>query len=336
MTLVAKVGKYLELIAAADTVVFDKTGTLTRAVPKVEQVVAMDGRDEDEMLALAAELEMHFPHSLANAVVRAAKERNVSYGIPHSKPEYIVAHGIVSVAGDDRVIIGSWHFVFEDEHTVVLPGDEEKLHSIPAEYSQLFMAINGTLAAVICIDDPIKPETRRVVQRLKAAGFTNVVMMTGDSERTAASIAARAGVDRYYSEVLPEDKARFVEQEKAAGHTVVMIGDGINDSPALSAADVGIAIKEGADVAREIADITLAGAELEQLIALKELSDRLMVRMKNTGTLGISVNGAILLAGILGLTSPGTAALLHNASTILLCLRNMQNMIPPEEAYRTK
>ena len=331
-----KGGKYLELIAGADTVVFDKTGTLTRAVPKVEQVVAMDGRDEDEMLALAAELEMHFPHSLANAVVRAAREKNVSYGVPHSKPEYIVAHGIVSVAGEDRVIIGSWHFVFEDEKTVVLPEDEEKLHSIPAEYSQLFMAINGTLAAVICIDDPIKEETPEVIRRLKKAGFSNIVMMTGDSERTAASIAARAGVDRYYSEVLPEDKARFVEQEKAAGHTVVMIGDGINDSPALSAADVGIAIKEGADVAREISDITLAGAELEQLIALKELSDRLMVRMKNTGTLGISVNGAILLAGILGLTSPGTAALLHNASTILLCLRNMQNMIPPEEAYRTK
>ena len=330
-----KGGKYLELIAEADTVVFDKTGTLTKAVPKVEQVVAMNGRDEDTMLALAAELEMHFPHSLANAVVRAAKERNVSYGIPHSKPEYIVAHGIVSVAGNDRVIIGSWHFVFEDEHTVVLPEDEERLHSIPAEYSQLFMAINGTLAAVICIDDPIKAETPRVIERLRKAGFSNIVMMTGDSERTAASIAARAGVDRYYSEVLPEDKARFVEQEKAAGHKVVMIGDGINDSPALSAADVGIAIKEGADVAREICDITLAGAELEQLIALKELSDKLMVRMKSTGTLGISINGAILLAGILGLATPGTAALLHNASTILLCLRNMQNMIPPEEDYRT-
>jgi heavy metal translocating P-type ATPase len=330
-----KGGKYLELIAEADTVVFDKTGTLTKAVPKVEQVVAMNGRDEDTMLALAAELEMHFPHSLANAVVRAARERNVSYGIPHSKPEYIVAHGIVSVAGEDRVIIGSWHFVFEDEHTVVLPEDEEKLHSIPAEYSQLFMAINGTLAAVICIDDPIKAETPMVIERLRKAGFSNIVMMTGDSERTAASIAARAGVDRYYSEVLPEDKARFVEREKAAGHKVVMIGDGINDSPALSAADVGIAIKEGADVAREISDITLAGAELEQLIALKELSDKLMVRMKSTGTLGISINGAILLAGILGLATPGTAALLHNASTILLCLRNMQNMIPPEEDYRT-
>ena len=330
-----KGGKYLELVAEADTVVFDKTGTLTRAVPRVAQVVAMNGWDEDEMLALAAELEEHFPHSLANAVVRAAREKNVSYGVPHSKPEYIVAHGIVSIAGDERVVIGSWHFVFEDENTAVLPEDEERLHSISPEYSQLFMAVNGVLAAVICIDDPIKEETPQVIQRLKKAGFTNIVMMTGDSERTAASIAARAGVDRYYSEVLPEDKARFVEQEKAAGHKVIMIGDGINDSPALSAADVGIAIKEGADIAREIADITLAGAELEQLIALKELSDKLMIRMRNTGTLGIGFNGAILLAGILGLATPGTAALLHNASTIALCLRNMQNMIPPEEDYRT-
>ena len=329
-----KGGKYLELIAEADTVVFDKTGTLTRSIPRVERVVAMTGRDEDKMLALAAELEEHFPHSLANAVVRAARERNVTYGVPHSKPEYIVAHGIVSIAGDERVLIGSWHVVFEDEKTRVLPEDEALLHSISPEYSQLFMAINGVLAAVICIDDPVKEQTPQVIARLKQAGFSNIVMMTGDSERTAAAIAAKAGVDRYYSEVLPEDKARFVEAEKAAGHKVIMIGDGINDSPALSAADVGIAIKEGADIAREISDITLAGAELEQLIALKELSDKLMARMKSTGTLGIAFNGAILLAGILGFATPGTAALLHNTSTIGLCLRNMQNMIPPEEAYR--
>ncbi len=329
-----KGGKFLEHIAAADTVVFDKTGTLTRSVPTVEAVVPMTGRDEDEMLALAADLEAHFPHSLASAVVLAARDRGLDYGVPHSKPEYIVAHGIVSIAAGQRVVIGSHHFVFDDEKTLVRPEDEAKLHALPLRYSQLYMAIDGVLAAIIGIDDPIKPETKRVVQRLKNAGLTNIVMMTGDSERTAAAIAAEAGIDRWYSEVLPEDKARFVEQEKAAGHRVIMIGDGINDSPALSAADVGIAMKEGADIAREIADITLSGANLEQLIALKELSDRLMLRMRSTGTLGIAANGAILLAGILGLVTPGTAALLHNTSTIALCLRNMTEMIPEETHYR--
>ena len=328
-----KGGKFLEHIAAADTVVFDKTGTLTRSVPTVEAVVPMSGRDENEMLALAADLEAHFPHSLASAVVQAARERGLDYGVPHSKPEYIVAHGIVSIAAGQRVVIGSHHFVFDDEKTLVRPEDEAKLHALPLRYSQLYMAIDGVLAAIIGIDDPIKPETRNVVRRLKAAGLTNIVMMTGDSERTAAAIAAEAGIDRWYSEVLPEDKAHFVEQEKEAGHRVIMIGDGINDSPALSAADVGIAMKEGADIAREIADITLSGSDLEQLIALKELSDKLMLRMKSTGALGIAANGAILLAGILGLVTPGTAALLHNTSTIALCLRNMTEMIPEEIQY---
>ncbi len=328
-----KGGKFLEHIAAADTVVFDKTGTLTRSVPTVEAVVPMSGRDENEMLALAADLEAHFPHSLASAVVQAARDRGLDYGVPHSKPEYIVAHGIVSIAAGQRVVIGSHHFVFDDEKTLVRPEDEAKLHALPLRYSQLYMAIDGVLAAIIGIDDPIKPETRNVVRRLKAAGLTNIVMMTGDSERTAAAIAAEAGIDRWYSEVLPEDKAHFVEQEKEAGHRVIMIGDGINDSPALSAADVGIAMKEGADIAREIADITLSGSDLEQLIALKELSDKLMLRMKSTGALGIAANGAILLAGILGLVTPGTAALLHNTSTIALCLRNMTEMIPEETQY---
>ncbi|MBR0482157.1 MAG: heavy metal translocating P-type ATPase [Firmicutes bacterium] len=329
-----KGGKFLEAISESDTIVFDKTGTLTRSVPKVEQVIAMEGRDEDEMLALAAELEEHFPHSLANAVVKAGKERGVSYGVPHSKPEYIVAHGIVSIAGGERVIIGSWHFVFEDEHTVIAPEDEEKVRNLKDQYSHLYMAIDGKLAAVIDIDDPLKEETASVIKKLKALGFSNLVMMTGDSERTAKAIAAQAGIDKYYSEVLPEDKAKYVEKEKAAGHKVIMIGDGINDSPALSAADVGIAMKEGADIAREISDITLSGSDLEQLIALKELSNKLMGRMKNTGRLGIAFNGAILVAGILGLVAPGTAALLHNSSTIGLCLRNMTNMIPDEEYYR--
>ena len=326
-----KGGKFLEHIAAADTVVFDKTGTLTRSVPTVEAVVPMTGRDEDEMLALAADLEAHFPHSLASAVVQAARDRGLDYGVPHSKPEYIVAHGIVSIAAGQRVVIGSHHFVFDDEKTLVRPEDEEQLHALPLRYSQLYMAIDGVLAAIIGIDDPIKPETKRVVQRLKNAGLTNIVMMTGDSERTAAAIAAEAGIDRWYSEVLPEDKARFVEQEKAAGHRVVMIGDGINDSPALSAADVGIAMKEGADIAREIADITLSGANLEQLIALKELSDRLMLRMRSTGTLGIAANGAILLAGLLGLVTPGLAAFLHNFSTIALSIYNMTPLLEEKE-----
>ena len=329
-----KGGKFLEMLSDADTIVFDKTGTLTRSIPKVEEIVCMEGRDPDEMLCLAADLEEHFPHSLANAVVQAARERNLNYGVPHSKPEYIIAHGIVSEAGGERVIIGSYNFVFNDEKTVVRPEDQEKLAHLPAQYSHLYMAIGGVLAAIIGIDDPIKEETPVVIDRLRKAGFTNIVMMTGDSERTAAAIAAQAGVDRYYAEVLPEDKARFVEMEKNAGHRVVMIGDGINDSPALSAADVGIAMKEGADIAREIADITLAGSDLEQLIALRELSVKLMSRMKNTGSVGIASNAAILAAGILGLVTPGTAALLHNTSTIALCLRNMQNMIPPEEYYK--
>ena len=329
-----KGGKFLEHIAAADTVVFDKTGTLTRSVPTVEAVVAMEGRDENDMLALAADLESHFPHSLASAVVQAARSRGLDYGVPHSKPEYIVAHGIVSIAAGQRVVIGSHHFVFDDEKTAVRPEDEAKLHALPLRYSQLYMAIDGVLAAIIGIDDPIKPETRGVIDRLKRAGLKNIVMMTGDSERTAAAIAAEAGIDRWFSEVLPEDKAGFVEQEKAAGHRVIMIGDGINDSPALSAADVGIAMKEGADIAREIADITLPGSDLEQLVALKELSDRLMLRMRSTGGLGITANAAILLAGVLGLVTPGTAALLHNTSTIALCLRNMGEMIPEESFYK--
>ena len=328
-----KGGKFLEHIAAADTVVFDKTGTLTRSVPTVEAVVPMSGRDENEMLALAADLEAHFPHSLASAVVQAARARGLDYGVPHSKPEYIVAHGIVSIAAGQRVVIGSHHFVFDDEKTAVRPEDAEKLHALPLRYSQLYMAIDGVLAAIIGIDDPIKPETKQIIRRLKAAGLKNIVMMTGDSERTAAAIAAEAGIDRWFSEVLPEDKARFVEREKAAGHRVIMIGDGINDSPALSAADVGIAMKEGADIAREIADITLSGSNLEQLVALKELSDRLMLRMRSTGTLGIAANAAILLAGIFGLVTPGTAALLHNTSTIALCLRNMTEMIPDETHF---
>lgn len=325
-----KGGKFLEKIATADTIIFDKTGTLTKASPKVADVVAMSGRDPDEMLRIAACIEEHFPHSLANAVVKAAKEKNLEHEEMHSEVSYIVAHGIVTSIGEDRVVIGSQHFVFEDEAVEVLPEDKEKLEALPPQYSHLYLAIGGRLAAVIGISDPMKEEAAQTVARLRQAGFSHIVMMTGDSERTAAAIAKQAGITEYYAEVLPEDKAHYVEAEKEAGHQVVMVGDGINDSPALSAADVGIAIKEGADIAREIADITLSGSHLGQLAVLRALSCQLMTRMKNTGRVGIAFNGAILLAGLAGAVTPGTAAFLHNASTIVLCLRNMGDLLPQE------
>lgn len=327
-----KGGRFLEEISEADTIIFDKTGTLTKATPMVAEVLAMGDRDPDEMLRIAACIEEHFPHSLANAVVRAAKEKHLEHEEMHSKATYIVAHGIETSIGEDRAVIGSYHFIFEDEGVEVTEEDRAKLEALPAQYSHLYMAIGGKLAAVIGIEDPIKTETTEVIHRLRRLGFEHIVMMTGDSERTAKAIAAQAGITEFYAEVLPEDKAHFVEQEKAKGHKVIMVGDGINDSPALSAADVGIAIKEGADIAQEIADITLSGSHLEQLATLRELSDRLMVRMKSTGRIGIAFNGAILLAGLGGLVVPGTAALLHNASTIGLCLRNMNNLVPEEVA----
>lgn len=326
-----KGGRFLEEISEADTIIFDKTGTLTKATPMVAEVTAMGDRDPDEMLRIAACIEEHFPHSLANAVVRAAKEKNLEHEEMHSKATYIVAHGIETSIGEDRAVIGSYHFIFEDEGVEVTPEDQARLDALPPQYSHLYMAIGGKLAAVIGIEDPIKTETTEVIQRLRRLGIAHIVMMTGDSARTAEAIAAQAGITEYYAEVLPEDKAHFVENEKAKGHKVIMVGDGINDSPALSAADVGIAIKEGADIAQEIADITLSGSHLEQLATLRELSSRLMVRMKSTGHIGIAFNGAILLAGLAGLVVPGTAALLHNASTIGLCLRNMNNLVPEED-----
>ena len=333
-----KGGKYLEDIAAADTVVFDKTGTLTKATPVVEQVVAMEGYNEDEMLRIAACLEEHFPHSLANAVVRAAKEKNLEHEEMHSRVVYIVAHGVATTIGDERAVIGSYHFVFEDEKCVVMPEDQDKLELIPSRYSHLYMAIGGKLVAIIGIADPIKEESKEVIADLKDIGLTNIVMMTGDSDRTAKAVAEELGITQYYAEVLPEDKAKFVDREKKAGHTVIMIGDGINDSPALSMADVGIAMKEGADIAQEIADITLSGSDLKQLVALRQLGNGMMERMKSTSRIGIGFNAGILVAGILGLVVPGTAAFLHNASTIALCLRNMNDLLPSdmeieEEAY---
>ncbi len=323
-----KGGKFLEMLQEADTVVFDKTGTLTYASPVVEEVLTLEGRDEDEMLALAACLEEHFPHSLANAVVKASKERGLKHAEIHSKPTYIVAHGIVSSLEGVRVVIGSYHFVLEDEGAYVSEEDRERIRRMPPQYSRLYMAIDGRLAAVIGIADPIKEETPDVIAALKDLGIRHIVMMTGDSERTAAAIAETAGITEYYSEVLPEDKANYVQKEREKGRKVIMIGDGINDSPALSAADIGIAMKEGADIAREIADITLSGKELQQLITLRQMSTRLMARMNSTARFGIAFNAAILVAGIAGLVVPGTAAFLHNASTIGLCLENMTNLLP--------
>ncbi len=323
-----KGGKFLELISEADTIVFDKTGTLTHATPTVEQIITMDGKDEDEMLALAACLEEHFPHSLANAVVKAATDRNLNHEEIHTKPRYIVAHGIVSKINGEKVIIGSYHYVLEDEASYISDEDKKRLKEMPAQYSRLYMAIGGRLAAVIGIADPIKEETPGVIEDLRRVGIKHIVMMTGDSERTAEAIAKKAGITEYYSEVLPEDKALYVQKEREKGRKVIMVGDGINDSPALSAADVGIAMKEGSDIARKIADITLSGTELEQLVMLKQMSDGLVVRMNRTAVLGIAFNAVILLAGIAGFVVPGTAAFLHNASTIGLCIENMTDVLP--------
>ena len=291
----------------------------------------MNGFDRDEMLRLAACLEEHFPHSLAYAVVRAAQMEHLDHEEMHSAPEYIVAHGIVAYVGEDRVVIGSQRFIFEDEGVPLTEEDREILMQIPSEYSRLYMALGGKLAAVIGIADPVKPEAIDVIGRLKAAGIRNVVMMTGDSYRTAEAVAAKAGITEFYAEVLPEDKANFVEAQKAAGRKVIMVGDGINDSPALSAADVGIAMKEGADIAQEIADVTIYGSELENLVLLKNIGDRLMPRMHNTARYGIGFNGLILVAGLFSLVTPGLAAFLHNASTIALSVYNMTPLVPEIE-----
>lgn len=322
-----KGGKYLEAVADAKTVVFDKTGTLTKAKPTVKEVVAFADRKEDEMLRIAACLEEHFPHSMAKAVVKAAKKRGLEHEEMHSKVEYIVAHGISSFIGDRKVVIGSYHFVFEDEKCFVPHESMEQFNSLPAEYSHLYLAVDRELAAVICIEDPLREEAGAVINSLKKFGVEKVVMMTGDSERTAASIAKRVGVDEYYSEVLPEDKARFVEQEKASGRTVIMIGDGINDSPALSAADVGIAISDGAEIAREIADITIAADNLYEIVTLRMLSDSLMKRIKKNYRSIVVVNTALILLGVSGVLQPASSALLHNASTLGISLKSMQNLL---------
>ena len=325
-----KGGKFLEDVAHADTIVFDKTGTLTEARPTVHSVIPFCEAEPDELLRVAACLEEHFPHSMAKAVVNAAREKQLEHEEMHSKVNYIVAHGISSYIGEQRIVIGSAHFVFEDEACQIPEGYQELYESLPDEYSHLYMAADGVLKAVICIEDPLRPEAPAVIAALKAAGIRRVVMMTGDSERTAASVAARVGVDQYFSEVLPEDKARFVEEEKAAGRTVIMVGDGINDSPALSAADVGIAISDGAELAREIADITVKADDLNQLLTLKILSNLQMNRIHTNYRRIVGINGSLIALGVLGIFQPTTSALFHNASTIAITLKSMQNLLPEE------
>ena len=318
---------HLEAMAEADTIVFDKTGTLTKAQPTVKQVVAFNGMSENELLRIAACLEEHFPHSMAKAVVQAAIDRHLVHEELHSKVEYIVAHGISSKINDKKVVIGSYHFVFEDEKCAVPDGMMEAFDKLPSECSHLFMAIDHELAAVICIEDPLREEAAAVVRKLKETGISKVVMMTGDSDRTAKAIAARVGVDEYYSEVLPEDKASFVEEEKKAGRKVIMIGDGINDSPALSAADIGIAISDGAEIAREIADITVGADSLNELVTLKLISDGLMKRIHKNYRFIVGFNTGLIVLGVAGILQPATSALLHNTSTLMIGLKSMQDIL---------
>ena len=322
-----KGGKYLEALAKADTIVFDKTGTLTRATPQVVQVVPFSGCGEQEVLQLAACLEEHFPHSMANAVVRAAKERGISHEEMHSEVEYIVAHGIASRVGGKRVVIGSAHFIFEDEGCTIPAGEQAKFDGLDPQYSHLYLAASGVLVGVICIADPLRPEAAKVLRQLQKLGITQTVMMTGDSDRTARAIAAQVGVDRCFAEVLPEDKAAFVRDAKAEGHTVVMIGDGINDSPALSAADIGIAIHSGAAIAREIADVTIRADSLEELVTLKAIANALQKRVGSNYRFVLSFNSALILLGALGILPPATSAMLHNLSTLGISLRSMTDLL---------
>ena len=331
-----KGGKYLEALSQADTIVFDKTGTLTRATPQVVEVVPFSGCNEREVLQLAACLEEHFPHSMANAVVRAAKERGISHEEMHSEVEYVVAHGIASRVGGERVVIGSHHFVFEDEKCTIPTAEQQKFDALKPAYSHLYMAASGQLVGVICISDPLRPEAAAVLNGLRALGIRNTVMMTGDSERTAAAIAKQVGVDRFFAEVLPEDKANFVQQAKAEGHTVVMIGDGINDSPALSAADIGIAINSGAAIAREIADVTIKADSLEELVALKAIANSLQKRVHANYRFVLTFNSALIALGALGILQPASSAMLHNLSTIGISLKSMTNLLPENKAPQLK
>ncbi|MGP1612652.1 MAG: heavy metal translocating P-type ATPase [Catonella sp.] len=322
-----KGGKFLEAVAEAETIVFDKTGTLTKAEPVVTSVISFEDRSEDELLRIAACLEEHFPHSMANAVVEAARKKGLKHDEMHSKVNYIVAHGISSSISDKKVIIGSYHFVFEDEGVIVPKGLEDRFANIPEDSSHLYMAIEGKLSAVICISDPVREEAREVISKLRALGIKKVVMMTGDNKRTARAVAAQVGVDKYYAEVLPEDKARFVETEKAKGRKVIMVGDGINDSPALSAADCGIAISDGAELAREIADITIVADNLNELVKLKMLSNALIKRINSNYRNIVGINGGLIGLGVFGVIRPTTSALVHNLSTLAIGVHSTTNLM---------
>ena len=322
-----KGGKFMEAVAEADTIVFDKTGTLTKAQPTVADVVSFNGDSKENLLRLAACMEEHFPHSMAKAVMDAAKERGLTHEEMHSKVEYIVAHGISTTVNGRKAIIGSHHFVFEDEKCAIPTGKEEIFNKLPEEYSHLYLGIEGELAAVICIEDPLRPEGPEVIKALRKAGFTQIVMMTGDSDRTAKAIAAKVGVDKYYSEVLPEDKAKFVEEAKAQGRKVLMVGDGINDSPALSAADVGIAISDGAELAREIADITIGADDLSVMVTLKEISNGLMDKIHKNYRRIVGINGSLIALGVTGVIQPTMSALLHNTSTLLIGMDSMKSVL---------
>lgn len=329
-----KGGKFLEAVADADTIVFDKTGTLTKATPTVKEIVAFSEYSENDLLRIAACLEEHFPHSMAKAVVDAAKERHLSHEEMHSKVEYVVAHGISSSIDNRKVLIGSSHFIFEDEGCTIPSEYQDRYDSLKPEYSHLYLAIEKQLVAVICIEDPLREEAVEMVRDLKKAGIRKVVMMTGDSERTAAAIAKRVGVDEYYAEVLPEDKANFVEKEKSEGRKVIMIGDGINDSPALSAADAGIAISDGAEIAREIADITIAADDLREVVTLKLLANAMMKRTHMNYRNIVGINSGLILLGVTGIVQPTVSALLHNASTLMISLGSMKNLL--DENKRTE
>ena len=322
-----KGGKYLEALAKANVIVFDKTGTLTNAQPKVADIITFGNNDKAEMLRLAACLEEHFPHSVANAVVNEAKARGLDHDEQHSKVEYIVAHGISSLVGDEKVVIGSYHFVFEDENCTVPQDEQDKFNTIPNEYSHLYMAINRKLVAVICIEDPIKANVKQTLDNLRKCGIDKIVMMTGDSERTARAVAEKLGIDEYYAEVMPEDKAMFIEKMQTDGNSVIMVGDGINDSPALSKADVGIAISSGAARAREIADITVSSDDLNSLVTLKEISNLLMARIRSNYRSIMSFNSALIVLGVVGVIPPTTSAFLHNASTLAFTLKSMTKLM---------
>lgn len=322
-----KGGKYLEALSKANVVVFDKTGTLTNAQPKVADIITFGNNDKAEMLRLAACLEEHFPHSVANAVVNEAKARGLDHEEQHSKVEYVVAHGISSLVGDEKVVIGSYHFVFEDENCTVPQDEQDKFNAIPNEYSHLYMAINRTLVAVICIEDPIKDNVKQTLDDLRSNGIDKIVMMTGDSERTAKAVAEKLGIDEYHAEVMPEDKAMFIEKMQTDGNSVIMVGDGINDSPALSKADVGIAISSGAAIAKEIADITVSSDDLNSLVTLKEISNLLMARIRSNYRSIISFNTALIVLGVLGVIPPTTSAFLHNASTLAFTLKSMTKLM---------